>query len=160
MNVHTLPFVEAHETEQTQKMIDDFFVKETGKKLNFRPAGYMIAVKIWIRPEEIKVIKDKSGKDKTLWMPPVTLENDKFSSVAALVCAIGPQAYKGENSDGSARYPEGPWCRIGDWVAIPRQSCFLFEYRGIPMGLLPDDKIIGVVDEPADITPIRVSPKV
>ena len=47
------------------------------------------------------------GKPVTIWAPPSVQRDDKYQSVAALVVAKGPQAYSG------AKFPEGPWCRVG-----------------------------------------------
>lgn len=163
-SVSPLPFVLPHEIPAAKKLIDDDFIRLTGKPFDFRPAGYMVAVKIWIRPDEMKTITIKEGPDKgkkaTLWMPPAMQREDKYQSVAALVCALGPQAYKGENRDGTPRFPEGPWCTPASFVLIPRYESFLFTFRGVAMALIPDDKIMGVIESPEDVAPISVADKV
>lgn len=158
--VAALPYVEEHEVDEARALIDKQFVELTGKPFGFRPAGYMIAVKIYIRPEEAKVIKRDDGTEVTWWNPPVSQQQDKFDSVSALVCAVGPQAYKGFNPDGTPRYPEGPWCRTADWVVIPRQSSFLCRYNGVTMAILPDDKVIGVIQDPAEVTAEYLAPRI
>ena len=69
-------------------------------------------------------------------------------------------AYKGEDRHGVPRYPNGPWCRVGDWIMIPRQSSFLFQYKGVAMATLTDDKVMGILKDPRDVSPIYVAPRI
>jgi len=156
----TLPFVEAHEIEEATRVIDAQFVALTGKPFNFRPAGYYIACKIYVSPDEITTVTDKDGKKITLVHAEVTKKQDELKSVAALVCAVGPQAYKGKNEDGTDRFPEGPWARVGDWICLPRHSSFVVKYRGVAMALIPDDKVIGVIEDPTDLAEFYVGNKI
>lgn len=155
-----LPFVEEHEMAEAKKLIDDQFVQLTGKPFNFRPAGYMVICKIYVSPDELMEVTKDDGTKVTLYTAPMQQQQDVLKSVAALVCAVGPQAYKGNNPDGSLRYPEGPWVRCGDWCVIPRHSSFIFQYRGVAMAVIPDDKILGVIEDPRDVSEIYVAPKV
>lgn len=144
--------IESYEDLEAKDFVDRQFIKLTGKPFQFKTAGYYVAVKIHVRDEEIKVVEREDGTRQTIWMPPQYLEGDKFNSCSALVCGIGPFAYDKE------RFPQGPWAKVGDFVAIPRQSCFLMNYRGVAIGLLPDDQLLGVIDDPADITNINQKP--
>lgn len=170
--VTPLPFVEEHEEADAKKLIDSLFMEMIGRPCDLRPAGYLIAVKIHVRSSEL-IIKKKedgsvvlgpNGAPMKLWLPEVSLREDKYSSVSALVCAIGPQAYKGTNADGSPRFPEGPWARTGDFVCIPRHESFLCSFSGplgeVAMAILPDDKIIAVLKDPEDVKPVYVAPRV
>lgn len=147
-----LSFIEPFEEKTAKALIDQQFKELTGKAFEFRPAGYMIAVKIYIRPDEIKEIKRDDGTVAKLYRPIVSMENDRYQSVAALVCAVGPHAYTGNNADGTPRYPSGPWCKPGDWVVIPRYESFLMTYRGVAMAILPDDRVVGVIQDPQDVS--------
>lgn len=152
MNVSKLSFIEPFEEKVAKELVDQQFRELTGQPFEFRPGGYMIAVKIFIRPEEIKEIKRDDGTVAKLYRPIASMENDKYQSVAALVCAVGPQAYTGKAADGTPRYPEGPWCKVGDWVVIPRYESFLMSYRGVALAVLPDDKVVGVIGDPMDVS--------
>lgn len=158
--VSTLPYVEEHEEPEARALIDKQFIELTGKKLGYRPAGYFIACKIYVSPDEMMEIDMPDGSKKTLYTAPVTQQQDVLKNVAALVCAVGPEAYKGFNPDGTKRFPHGPWCRVADWVCIPRSSSFLFQYRGVAMAVLSDDKILGVIEDPRDVSEIYVAPKI
>ena len=150
-----LSYIEPHEEVIARALIDQQFKEITGKPFGFRPGGFYLACRIYIRPDELKKIKREDGTEATIYLPDQARTEDRYSSCSALVCAVGPQAYRGVYSDGSPRYPEGPWAKVGDWVAIPRQESFLVSYRGVALAVIPDDKVIGVIEDPTDVTPIQ-----
>ena len=51
--------IEPHEEVLAQQFIDEQFIEMTGQPFDMRPAGYLVAVKIYIRPEELKTIKKR-----------------------------------------------------------------------------------------------------
>ena len=138
--------IEAHEEEEAKALIDQHFVKMTGQPFDMRPAGYLVAVKIYVRPEELKTITQEDGTEVTLYLPDTVRAEDKYSSVSALVCAVGPEAYQGEKFERS-----GPWCKVGDWILIPRYESTMVSYRGVAMALLPDDRVMAVIKGPEDV---------
>ena len=156
--VKALPFVEEDEVETAQNLIDQQFIELTGHTFGLRPAGYYIAVKIFVRPDELSVIDMPDGSKKTLWVAPVIQKQDAMESCSALVIAIGPGCFK--NRETGAPWADGPTCRVGDWVAIPRASTWLTNYRGVAIGVLTDDKIIGTVDDPSALSSVYVPPKI
>lgn len=158
--VQPLPFVEAHEVDEAKALINKQFVDMCGKPLTYRPAGYYVVCKLYVRPDELMEVTDKDGKKITLYTAEVTKKQDELTSVSALVCAMGPQAYKGKNEDGSDRFPEGPWCRVGDWISLPRHSSYVIKFRGVAIASIPDDKVLGVIDDPTDLTEFFVGNKV
>jgi co-chaperonin GroES (HSP10) len=138
--------IEPHEEALAQQFIDEQFIEITGKPFDMRPAGYLVAVKIYIRPEELKTIKKEDGTEVTLYLPDTVRAEDKYSSVSALVCAVGPEAYQGEKFERS-----GPWCKVGDWILMPRYESTMVSYRGVAMALLPDDRVMAVITGPEDV---------
>jgi co-chaperonin GroES (HSP10) len=138
--------IEAHEEEEAKALIDQHFVEMTGQPFDMRPAGYLVAVKIYVRPEELKTITQEDGTEVTLYLPDTVRAEDKYSSVSALVCAVGPEAYQGEKFERS-----GPWCKVGDWILIPRYESTMVSYRGVAMALLPDDRVMAVIKGPEDV---------
>lgn len=138
--------IEPHEEELAKQFIDEQFVEMTGQPFDMRPAGYLVAVKIYIRPEELKTIKKEDGSEVTLYLPDTVRAEDKYSSVSALVCAVGPEAYQGEKFERS-----GPWCKVGDWILIPRYESTMVSYRGVAVALLPDDRVMAVISGPEDV---------
>jgi co-chaperonin GroES (HSP10) len=138
--------IEPHEELLAQQFIDEQFIEMTGQPFDMRPAGYLVAVKIYIRPEELKTIKKEDGTEVTLYLPDTVRAEDKYSSVSALVCAVGPEAYQGEKFERS-----GPWCKVGDWILIPRYESTMVSYRGVAVALLPDDRVMAVISGPEDV---------
>jgi co-chaperonin GroES (HSP10) len=138
--------IEPHEEVLAQEFIDQQFIEMTGQPFDMRPAGYLVAVKIYIRPEELKTIKKEDGTEVTLYLPDTVRAEDKYSSVSALVCAVGPEAYQGEKFERS-----GPWCKVGDWILIPRYESTMVSYRGVAVALLPDDRVMAVISGPEDV---------
>ena len=138
--------IEPHEEAEAQQVIDAQFIEMTGQPFDMRPAGYLVAVKIYIRPEELKTIKQEDGTEVTLYLPDTVRAEDKYSSVSALVCAVGPEAYQGEKFERS-----GPWCKVGDWILIPRYESTMVSYRGVAVALLPDDRVMAVISGPEDV---------
>jgi co-chaperonin GroES (HSP10) len=138
--------IEPNEEELAKQVIDEQFIEMTGQPFDMRPAGYLVAVKIYIRPEELKTIKKEDGTEVTLYLPDTVRAEDKYSSVSALVCAVGPEAYQGEKFERS-----GPWCKVGDWILIPRYESTMVSYRGVAVALLPDDRVMAVISGPDDV---------
>jgi co-chaperonin GroES (HSP10) len=138
--------IEPHEESLAKQFIDEQFIEMTGQPFDMRPAGYLVAVKIYIRPEELKTIKKEDGTEVTLYLPDTVRAEDKYSSVSALVCAVGPEAYQGEKFERS-----GPWCKVGDWILIPRYESTMVSYRGVAVALLPDDRVMAVISGPEDV---------
>lgn len=148
--------IEAHEEEQARTLIAAHFSQITGgQEFKLRPGGYLIAVKIYIRPEELKTIKRDDGTEAKLFLPDIARAEDKYQSVAALVMAMGPEAYKGDRYAG-----QEPWCKVGDWVVIPRYESFQLNYKGVVMALLPDDKIMAVIDDPTDVMAAHLADRI
>jgi len=75
-----------------------------------------------------------------------TLERQQVASQCGLVLAMGPQCYKDKE-----RYPEGPWCKVNDWVVFARYAGSRINIEGGEIRLLNDDEILATVQDPKDI---------
>lgn len=147
-----LSFIEDHEIEEARELVAQEFINTSGgKPLKFRVAGPKILVKIHIRPEELATITNDKGEAVTLWRPPVATAEDKFNSCSGLVLDIGDQAYQGVTRDGAPRFPNGPYCRVGDWIVFDRYGVKRVTICGVACAILYDDQVDGVIDEPSDI---------
>lgn len=145
-----MSFIETHEEQEARDFIE--------KHLGFPPprmAGYHMAVKIYVREEDVHQLKDEEGnpilgadgKPMYIALPGTVTAHDKWRSCTALVVSMGPEAYKGE------RFKEsGPWCKVGDWVVIPRNEGTQVNYRGIPMQFIPDDRVLAIIEDPTYVT--------
>jgi co-chaperonin GroES (HSP10) len=144
-NQKGLSYVDDQTLEECEQMIE--------QTLGFPPmrvTGYNLCLMLYTPPEEI-MVKDKEGREiidpmgisKKIIIPHEHIENSKYSTCVALVCGMGPFAYKAKKYE-----EQGAWCRVGDWVVIPRHEGVQIMYRDVPMMIIPDDCILGVVDDP------------
>ena len=72
---------------------------------------------------------------------------DEHSTVVLFVLKAGPQAYSDKE-----RFPDGPWCKEGDFVLVRAYSGTRFMVAGKEMRLLNDDQIEAVVQDPRLVT--------
>ena len=75
-----------------------------------------------------------------------TLERQQVASQVGLVIAMGSQCYKDKE-----RYPEGPRCKVNDWVMFARYAGSRIKIDGGEMRLLNDDEVLATIDSPEDI---------
>jgi co-chaperonin GroES (HSP10) len=74
------------------------------------------------------------------------MEERGYTTVTALVLKMGEECYKNEE-----RFPNGPWCKKGDWIIFGRYAGSRFGIEGGEVRILNDDEIIAVVKDPEDI---------
>ena len=145
----TLSKVEPHEEQFARDLIDQQFIEMTGAPMDLTPAGFFVALRLWIPPEA----KELEG-GKKLFFADTHRDERKFTSAVALVCALGPDAYKGERFERT-----GPWCKVGDWVMFNRYEGNALSYLGVPMVMLPDDRVLAIVSDPAEVESINSASK-
>ena len=109
--------------------------KEEGKIP--KPTGWRLLV----LPFKMKE-KTKGG----LVLAETTLEKQQVASQCGLVLAMGPDCYRDKE-----RYPEGPWCKVNDWVMFARYAGSRIKIEGGEMRLLNDDEVLATIDSPEDI---------
>jgi chaperonin GroES len=74
------------------------------------------------------------------------LERAQVASTCGLVLSVGPHAYGDKE-----RYPEGPWCKKGDWVIFARYAGSRIKIDGGEVRLLNDDEVLATVSDPEEI---------
>lgn len=147
--------IEPHERQAAEYIVWEEY-KNTVGKYPPRVAGYFVLVKIFQR-EIAKEVTLADGTKQAIFLSDQTRGEDKYQSMVGLVIGMGPQAYTGNNVDGSPRFPNGPWCSIGDWVICPRYEGYQLAARHAdgkaytPLLVIPDDKILGMVEDPMDV---------
>lgn len=75
-----------------------------------------------------------------------TVERNQLTTVCAYVLRIGDLAYKDES-----KFPNGPWCKEGDWVIFGRYAGARIGIDGGEIRILNDDEILAVINDPEDI---------
>ena len=74
-----------------------------------------------------------------------TIERSQVASTCGLVLRMGPYCYDKQ------KFPEGPWCKKGDWVIFARYAGSRILIDGGEVRLLNDDEILATIDNPEDI---------
>ena len=101
-----------------------------------KPTGWRMLVLPFKLPE-----KTKGG----LFLGADTLERQQVASTCGLVLAMGPHCYDKE------KFPEGPWCKKGDWVIFARYAGSRIQIDGGEVRLLNDDEVLATIEKPEDI---------
>ena len=76
-----------------------------------------------------------------------TVYEEKILTVVGLVLDMGDQAYKDET-----RFPNGPWCKPGDYVMFRANTGTRFKFNGVEYRLMNDDSIEAVVADPRGVS--------
>ena len=85
--------------------------------------------------------KSKAG----LFFAKDTIERQQVASTCGLVLAMGPHCYDKE------KFPEGPWCKTGDWVVFARYAGSRINIDGGEVRILNDDEVLATITNPEDI---------
>ena len=111
--------------------------EDTTRKLP-EPQGYKLLIAIPKLEEKTSggvIIPDKlKGMEQT-------------ASIIGLVIAMGKAAYKDAD-----KFPDGPYCKEGDFVIFRSDSGTRFKLRGEEFRLINDDTVEAVVDDPREYT--------
>ena len=102
-----------------------------------RPTGY----RILILPFTQSTVT-KGG----IHLAQTTVDKERLATVVGYVVATGPDAYSDLH-----KFPEGAWCKKGDWVIFGRYAGARFQIEGGDMRLLNDDEILACIDDPEAI---------
>ena len=114
---------------QAEKKPEKDLSKTEDSKLP-QPTGWRLLV----LPFKMKE-KTKGG----LLLGQETLERQQVGSNCGMVLKTGPHCYDKE------RYPEGPWCKKGDWVIFARYAGSRIQIDGGEVRLLNDDEILATI---------------
>jgi co-chaperonin GroES (HSP10) len=102
-----------------------------------KPSGYRILCAI---PEVEK--EYESGLVKA----DLTLHNEEVLTTVLFVVDMGPDCYQDK-----ARFPNGPWCKQGDFILVRPHSGSRLVIHGKDFRMINDDSVEGTVDDPRGI---------
>ena len=71
---------------------------------------------------------------------------ETIATVVGWVMSMGPDAYSDLN-----RFPNGPYCQVGDWVVFRGYSGTRMKMYGQEFRLINDDTVEAVVDDPTGV---------
>tara|TARA_B100001057_G_scaffold56093_1_gene49754 strand:+ start:873 stop:1253 length:381 start_codon:yes stop_codon:yes gene_type:complete len=80
-------------------------------------------------------------------MPDGLVKDESTASIIGFVIKTGPDAYSDKE-----RFPNGAWCKEGDFVIFRSYSGTRFKVSGKEFRLINDDTVEGVVDDPRGYT--------
>jgi co-chaperonin GroES (HSP10) len=98
------------------------------------PAGYRLLIAM---PEVSE--KTEGG----VFMPDQLKKAEETASIVGYVVKAGPEAYAD-----AAKFPNGPWCKEGDFILFRSYSGTRFRVMGKEFRLINDDTVEGVVEDP------------
>jgi|TARA_Y100001970_G_scaffold279326_1_gene386453 co-chaperonin GroES (HSP10) len=71
---------------------------------------------------------------------------ETIATVVGWVMSMGPDAYSDPN-----RFPNGPYCQVGDWVVFRAFSGTRLKIHGKEFRIINDDTVEAVVEDPRGI---------
>lgn len=98
------------------------------------PVGYKILIAV---PE----LSEKTAGG--IYMPDSMKQAEETASIIGYVLKVGAEAYSDK-----ARFPNGPWCKEGDFIIFRSYSGTRFKVSGKEFRLINDDTVEGVVEDP------------
>ena len=120
-------------TEQTEVQLTEEEVEQQLPK----PVGYRLL---------IALPKLEETYDSGIVKSEKTLNEERIMSTMGVVLDMGDEAYSDKE-----RFPNGPWCKVGDFVMFRPHTGTRFSVNGQNLRLLNDDSIEAVVADPRGI---------
>ena len=103
-----------------------------------KPQGYRILCAV---PE----VEEKF--DTGLLKPEAMVKTEEHSTVVLFVLDMGAECYADKE-----RFPNGPWCKQGDFVLVRAYSGTRFKVHGKEFRIINDDSVEAVVEDPRGYT--------
>ena len=75
-----------------------------------------------------------------------TVQDEEVSNICGYVLKLGPECY-----NDTKRFPNGAWCKEGDWVVFRAYSGTRMKMYGQEFRLINDDTVEAVVDDPTGV---------
>jgi co-chaperonin GroES (HSP10) len=102
-----------------------------------KPSGYRLLL-------AMPGVKEKT--DGGILLSDSHKHQEQVAATVGFVVSMGPDAYKD-----SAKFPNGPWCKEGDWVICRTYSGTRVKIHGQEFRFVNDDTIDGVVEDPRGV---------
>ena len=104
-----------------------------------KPVGYRVLVAM---PEI-----EKTFEGTNVLKTDSVMHNEHIMSIIGVVLDMGDQAYNDKE-----RFPNGPWCKTGDYVMFRANTGTRFIVAGVEYRLMNDDSIEAVVADPRGVS--------
>jgi len=101
--------------------------------------GKDIAVKLWVREEDVILGVNPEGKEIRLSIPQTVRCDEQLHGCVGLVVGRGEEC----REDG---------IQVGDFVLMPRYEGTACQIKGVPLRVISSEQLYGVIQDPACIT--------
>lgn len=102
------------------------------------PKGYKLLI----------AIPELEGKTEGgVYMPDSLTKMEETASIIGYVISVGDEAYTDKE-----RFPNGPWCKAGDFIIFRSYSGTRFKVTGKEFRIINDDTVEAVVEDPRGYT--------
>lgn len=118
---------------------EDVLSDEQKAKQLPEPAGYRILCAV--------PTMDEKFEGSEIVRPESSRVQEQFATVVLFVVKLGPEAYKDMQ-----KYPNGPWCKVGDFIIARQYSGTRISIHGKEFRLLYDDQVEAVVEDPRGVS--------
>jgi len=81
-----------------------------------------------------------------LYIPDERRTAESVASIVGFVLKAGPDAYADKD-----RFPNGPWCKEGDWIVMRAYSGTRLRIHGKEFRVINDDSVEAVVRDPRGV---------
>ncbi len=132
------PGVKMPEPIQQKDTAEDIPLEDRGRMLP-KPTGWKILCgvpEVTETFENSEIVRAESFR-----------RNEENATTVLFVLEVGTEAYNDKT-----KFPNGPWCKPGDFVLVRTYSGTRFKIYGREFRLLNDDQIDAVVDDPRGIS--------
>lgn len=126
-----------HYVDKEDRVLDPTLIDKSALDRMPNPTGWRL------------LILPYRGKGKTeggIYLPNQVQEESDIATVAGYVLKVGPLAYKDKE-----KFPNGEWCKKGDWVIFARYAGSRFKIEGGEVRVLNDDEVLATILDPEDI---------
>jgi chaperonin GroES len=92
------------------------------------------------------------GTEKTkggLYLTDKAVEEQQLTTNVGMILSMGTDAYADKD-----KFPNGPWCKKGDWVVFARYAGSRVKIEGGEIRILNDDEILAKLKDPKDVLTI------
>ena len=103
-----------------------------------KPTGYRILIAL---PDV-----EQFYNGSTLIKTSDVMHKEYIMSIMGIVLDVGPDAYADTD-----RFPNGPWCKEGDYVMFRMNTGTRFKVNGKEFRLMNDDSVEAVIPDPSGI---------
>jgi len=123
-------------TQKNSNRVDENNIDKVAEQLP-QPCGWRLLV-LPFTPKE----KTKGG----IIFSQESLDKARIATNCGYVVKMGPNAYQDKE-----KFPEGAWCKEGDWVLFARYAGSRIPIEGGEVRLLNDDEVLGTIKDPESV---------